>query len=323
MDNGIMKTETVVPTVRGIEIVTAEIREIRRQANTMAMMYAIEIGRRLCEAKSLLGHGEWGDWLRNEVEFSQSTANNLMKLFDEYGEAQISIFGASANSQTIGKLPYSKALALLSLPAEEREDFAEEVGAEDLSVRELKEAIRERNEAREREAELAARIEEAEKSAKEADDAKEEAARLRVELAKLEAEKKTADEKLAAALKDPKIPPAKMKAIKNEAAEQARKDAALAASDEIEAAKKKAEEAEKKYREAEARRLEAEDRLIEARNELKTASPAVSAFKAMFDAFQRSARELKAKAAEVEKDDPETGAKLKAALAAVAKTLEG
>ena len=55
---------------RDIGIVTAEIKEIRRDANNMALMYAIEIGRRLVEAKSVLPHGEWGDWLKNEVDFS-------------------------------------------------------------------------------------------------------------------------------------------------------------------------------------------------------------------------------------------------------------
>jgi Rad3-related DNA helicase len=41
-------------------------------------------------------------------------------------------------------LPISKALALLSVPESEREDFAAEVGAETISVRELEARVRER-----------------------------------------------------------------------------------------------------------------------------------------------------------------------------------
>lgn len=129
---------------RDIQTVTTEIRTLHRQAQGMATIYAIEIGRRLKEAKSLLRHGEWGEWLENEVEFSRSKANSLMKIFEEYGAKQVSLFG-DANSQTIGNLPYTHALKLLAVPAEEREEFAEEHHVEDLSSRELDRLIKERD----------------------------------------------------------------------------------------------------------------------------------------------------------------------------------
>lgn len=129
---------------RDIQTVTTEIRTLHRQAQGMILNYAIEIGRRLKEAKSLLEHGEWGEWLENEVDFSRSTANNFMKIFEEYGAKQVSLFG-DANSQTLGNLPYTHALKLLAVPAEEREEFAEEHHVEDLSSRELDRLIRERD----------------------------------------------------------------------------------------------------------------------------------------------------------------------------------
>ena len=129
---------------REIGVITAEIKDLCKQAQTMALLYAVEIGRRLKEAKEVLPYGAWGEWLKCEVEFSQSTATNFMRLYEEYGASQISIFGASVDSQTFANLPYSKALQLLAVPKEEREAFAEEVGAEELSVRELKKAIEER-----------------------------------------------------------------------------------------------------------------------------------------------------------------------------------
>jgi len=44
---------------------------------------AIEVGKRLKEAKALLPHGEWGKWLVESVSYSQRTANRLMQLFEE------------------------------------------------------------------------------------------------------------------------------------------------------------------------------------------------------------------------------------------------
>ena len=129
---------------RDIQTVTTEIRTLHRQAQGMILSYAIEIGRRLKEAKSLLEHGEWGEWLENEVDFSRSTANNFMKIFEEYGAKQVSLFG-DANSQTLGNLPYTHAMKLLAVPAEEREEFVEEHHVEDLSSRELDRLIKERD----------------------------------------------------------------------------------------------------------------------------------------------------------------------------------
>ena len=126
-------------------VLAAEIRAL-----TASMLSTvIEIGRRMCQAKEMLPHGEFGAWVKEETGYSQSTANNFMRLFQEYGAAQGCLFGAEVNSQTFGNLPYSKALALLAVPAEEREEFARENHVEDMSTRELKQAIKERDELRE------------------------------------------------------------------------------------------------------------------------------------------------------------------------------
>lgn len=126
-------------TTRTLDVVAAEIRTL-----TASMLNGIiEIGRRLAEAKTMVPYGQFGNWVKENTGYSSSTANNFMRLFEEYGSAQSSLFGATAESQTIGKLSYTKALALLALPAEDRESFAEEVHAEDISVRELREKIKE------------------------------------------------------------------------------------------------------------------------------------------------------------------------------------
>ena len=129
------------------EIVAAEIRQIADQTRKMVLNSSIEIGKRLCEAKEMIPHGEWGNWLEHSVNFKQSTANNLMKIYTEYGDIQGQLWGASAKSQTFGNLSYSQAVALLAVPAEEREEFVKENHVEDMSTRELQEAIKARDEA--------------------------------------------------------------------------------------------------------------------------------------------------------------------------------
>ena len=124
-----------------VEIITFD-----RQAKITAVSCAIEIGERLLEAKDLVPHGEWGKWLKENVNYSQSTANNLMRLYKEYGNNQGSLFTTVTNSQAIMNLDVSKALALTVLPPEEREEFVAEHDVEQMSTRDLKEALQENRE---------------------------------------------------------------------------------------------------------------------------------------------------------------------------------
>ena len=136
--------EMVIKATRTPEIIAGEIRTF-----TASMLNnVIEIGRRMVEVKELLPYGEFGKWITENTGYSSSTANNFMRLYQEYGADQGSLFGAEVDCQTFGKLSYSKALALLTVPKEERETVAVELDAEHLSTRELERAIRERDEAR-------------------------------------------------------------------------------------------------------------------------------------------------------------------------------
>jgi hypothetical protein len=42
---------------------------------------AIEIGRRLAEAKNIAGHGEWLPWLKNEFGWTHETAGKYMDIY--------------------------------------------------------------------------------------------------------------------------------------------------------------------------------------------------------------------------------------------------
>lgn len=333
MENELQERNTA--PARDIGVITAEIKSIQQQANALALIYAVEIGRRLKEAKSLLPYGTWGEWLKSEVDFSQSTANNFMRLFEEYGSAQISIFGASIDSQSFVNLPYSKALQLLAIPKEERESFAEEVRAEDLSVKELKEAIAERDKAQKMadmqkklKEELAEKLKASEDARLEAIEKASDAEHLQGLLNEAEAEteraKKEAEDlrqKLKAEEKDPKIPKAKLDQIRKEVAEAERKEAESFAQKTIEEAKKQAKDAAEAVLRAKDAEKKAKEELEDLRKKLKTASPEVSAFKALFDQLQLTAGKLKMMIQTISRDDAETGGKLAAALRAFGGTL--
>lgn len=128
--------------VRTLEAVETELRLIQDQAQRAVLSYAIEAGRRLEEAKAMVDHGRWGPWLKR-MGYAPSTAQNLMRIFREYGADQQTLFGGEAKTQAIGNLTYTKALKLLALPdEEERERFLEEHDVTSMSTRELEEAVR-------------------------------------------------------------------------------------------------------------------------------------------------------------------------------------
>jgi DNA repair exonuclease SbcCD ATPase subunit len=132
----VTKQETAIAE-RTPQVIAAEIRQIDSQARQYVLVSAIEIGRRLHEAKALVPHGSWGKWLKENVNYSQSTANNFMRIADEY---------EGANLQALGNISYTQAVALLALPAEEREQFVVEHNVTEMSSRELQAAIKEKQE---------------------------------------------------------------------------------------------------------------------------------------------------------------------------------
>ncbi len=172
--------------IRDIEVIAAEINNIKEQTRIMVLNNSIEIGRRLVEAKSIIQHGQWGRWLEESVNYSQRTANNLMRIFEEYGSNQISLFGAS-NSQAFANLSYSQAVALLGIPdIEEREAFIKENNVEDMSSRELQQVIKAKEKA-EKEKEEALKL---------AKDLKEKAQKIEQEKAILESDIRVKEESL-------------------------------------------------------------------------------------------------------------------------------
>ncbi len=120
------------------EIQQTEITKLETEIvmlKTQTAQNIIEIGKRLIKAKEMLPHGEWGNWLEEKVEFTQQTANKFMRVASEM-----------ANYSTSFNLTGSKIYELLSLPETERETFMQTQPIEDMTTRELRQAIKEKKE---------------------------------------------------------------------------------------------------------------------------------------------------------------------------------
>lgn len=132
-----------------------EINTIKQQTQSIMMTASIEIGRRLVEAKAAVGHGGWEAWLKENVNYSQRTASNLIKVFQEYGTGQQKLFGKEIKSQALADLSYTQAVALLGIrDPDERADFLEEHDVAAMTTRELEQAIKERDAAKKEAAEV-------------------------------------------------------------------------------------------------------------------------------------------------------------------------
>lgn len=125
-------SQSQLAEVRTPQVIATEINTIKGQTRDVILRSSVEIGQRLAEVKEQIPHGDWMTWLGENVDYSQSTANNLMAIYREYG----------SKITTLGNLSYTKALALLGVPADEREQFAHEHDAEHVSARELQTMVK-------------------------------------------------------------------------------------------------------------------------------------------------------------------------------------
>ncbi len=309
---------------RDIETITQDIIRKTQAAQAMAVTYAIEIGGHLKEAKAILSHGEWGNWLKEKVSYSQSTANSFMRLHDEYGDTQLNLF--NSNSQAIMNLSYTKVLKLLAIPADEREEFIEENNVDEISTRELDKLIKERDEAIER-AKAAERLE-AEKQAaeKEVERGLERQKQLAEQTENLKAELITLQNKLTAAKENNKKAKAKLQEIKEnpeipqeltdklkaEAESKAAEKANKKLEQQLASVKEKIEAAELAKKAAEHDAAKAQQAAAELENKLKMANPDVAAFRVLFISAQETIQKLKDTLEKVKSVDEEMGAKFAA-----------
>lgn len=124
--------------MRTPEVIAGEINVIKAQAREVYCRSAIEIGRRLVEAKAMVPHGGWLEWLEVNVEYSERTAQELMRMYEEYGK--------QTNPQAIADLSYTQAVILLGLDRETRTELLESGTVADMSTRDLRDEVRRLNE---------------------------------------------------------------------------------------------------------------------------------------------------------------------------------
>ena len=137
---------------RGLDTVAFEINVIKQQTAGVIARSIFEIGKRLCEAKAMIGHGNWEAWLRNNVEYSETNARNLMRAYREMGGEQIDLLTGEAPCDVFETLNLSQMVALFPLPAHERAAFVRENDVRDKSVREIEALVAEATERGKREA---------------------------------------------------------------------------------------------------------------------------------------------------------------------------
>lgn len=187
-------------TERTIDVVAAEINMIKSTTADIINRSVFEIGKRLCEAKAMIGHGNWGAWLAENVNYSETTARSMMRIYQEMGGEQIDLITGEAPIDVFESLNMSQMVALFPLKPEERVAFVKENDVENKSVRQIEELIRQVKDAKE----LASQEREvSERKAVEAAAAEKEAGRLQRALK----EKESQVERLEAEIEKMKIAP--------------------------------------------------------------------------------------------------------------------
>lgn len=324
-----------IQTQRTPDIIGAEIRGLTQQAKTMTLWFGIEIGRRLTEAKEMLEHGQWLPYLKEQTEFSRSSAGRLMTLYKEYGAAQTSLFGAESNYPTLNNLSISNALRLLAVPEDEREEFAAEHDVEHMSARELDELIKQRDEAEQRAARAEEQVQQAADGAAKADEqyqkAKQELHLLREKLENAEAQKAAAEKELselrerpvevAVEVDEKAVAEAVTAARAKNDAEWAEKMAKV--KNELSEAGLKAEKLKAKIKKAEERAAASAAELEKLKKSQTLSDPNTAVFKQIFEQVQEDFNKLHGSLLKVRASDPDTAEKLTAAVRALVDKMQG
>lgn len=315
--------ETAVSAPRDITVITNEILFYKVQAGRAFL----EIGRRLNEAKAQLSHGEWLPWLREKVDISERSAQRFMQLSNEYGK-----------SAKMADLGASKALQLLALPESEREEFAaekhtvdgQEKTVEEMTSKELENAIRERDAALTAQKQAEDALSDAQKKA---DAAKAERDALSVKSDGLEEKlrrvkerekaAKTAAEqaKEAKAAAEKELAELKAKPVEVAVAEPSQETLDKLRADAEAAVSQKVQQAEERL---EAEKKKAEDAAAEAdalRKRLSIADPLTTEFQVYFNGWQKAFMTMTAALEKIA--DEEKREKLRRAIRAAAERMVG
>ena len=141
---------------KSTEQLTAEVNVRYHQAEGLASMSAMmlaDAGRRLIEIKGRIPHGQFETWCADNLEFSKSKAEKMMKLAERVADEN-SLF---SKTETFTDIGISRVWALLAAPEEVAAEVIETNDVESMTVRELKAElarVKDEKEAAERKAEM-------------------------------------------------------------------------------------------------------------------------------------------------------------------------
>lgn len=136
--SNIIEAEYKVIQERTLPVIASEILQIEENVGRVALDGAIRIGEKLKEAKEQVEHGQWESWCQDNLNYSKSKTEKLMKIAAEYGNEN-SVY---AKTYTCTDLSISKALRLLQVPEDEVESFAENNNVSEMTVKELEAEIK-------------------------------------------------------------------------------------------------------------------------------------------------------------------------------------
>ena len=141
---------------KSTEQLTAEVNVRYHQAEGLASMSAMmlaDAGRRLIEIKGRIPHGQFESWCADNLEFSKSKAEKMMKLAERVADEN-SLF---SKTETFTDIGISRVWAFLAAPEEVAAEVIETNDVESMTVRELKAElarVKDEKEAAERKAEM-------------------------------------------------------------------------------------------------------------------------------------------------------------------------
>ena len=134
--NVIKNIETMTP-----EQLRPEINALYHQTEAVgniAVMMMAETGRMLLAVKDKVKHGEFETWCDENLDFSKSKAERMMRLAEKTADEN-SIF---SKASMLTDLSISKVLTLIAAPEEVAAEVIESGDAEDMTVRELQEQVK-------------------------------------------------------------------------------------------------------------------------------------------------------------------------------------
>lgn len=134
--NVIKNMETMTP-----EQLRSEINALYHQTEAVgniAVMMMAETGRMLLAVKDKVKHGEFETWCDENLDFSKSKAERMMRLAEKTADEN-SIF---SKASMLTDLSISKVLTLIAAPEEVAAEVIESGDAEDMTVRELQEQVK-------------------------------------------------------------------------------------------------------------------------------------------------------------------------------------